>query len=462
MDKKYLIKNAWILSQDAAVGDLRCGDILIDGSVIAGIGPNIEAQDAERIDGSGRIAIPGFVDAHRHNWESLLRCTGVDWTLTQYFTAVKKTLGPAYTADDIYLSSYLGGLECLDCGITTLCDWFHNNRSPEFADAAIQGLRDAGIRMVFGFSNSILGELPVSGVTLDAQDFLRVKKQYFSGSDRMMNLALATRGPQFETMDLALEELRLAKEAGTPVFMHVGDGSWGKSCAVKKLYERGLLDETFTFVHCNTLQDEEIDIIGRVGAQAVSCPEVELNMGHGFLRTIRQMEKGIEIGLGVDVVTSVPGDMFGTMRYMLAGVRAVENERRLAAGSLSDILPIKATDVLHFATQGGAEACKLGKTVGSITPGKQADVILLDTNQPNMFPVNSPVGAIVEAAHPGNVETVFVNGRLVKQGGRLLHADFPALKKKVRAACEALFQRTGIENIDTWVPEIYSGSPPER
>lgn len=458
---RYLIKNAVIVSEDPRIGILQRGDILIEGHTISAVGPDIAAEGAVEIDASGMIALPGFVDAHRHNWESLLRCTGVDWTLTQYFTAVKKVLGPAYTADDLHLASYLGGVECLDAGITTLFDWFHNNNSPDFADAAIQGLKDAGIRMVMGYSNSIFGELPVSDVPLDSRDFLRVKERYFSGGDPMAHLALATRGPQFETMPLAMEEIALAKETGTPIMMHVGDGSWGKNYAVKKLHDAGVLDSSFTFVHCNTLHDEELRIIADSGAGAVSCPEVELNMGHGFLRTIRQRDLGIELGLGVDVVTSVPGDMFGTMRYMLAGVRAVANEEAARRNESSELLPLKATDVLHYATQGGANVCKIGGLTGSLTPGKRADVILLDTCAPNMFPVNSPVGAVVEAAQPVNVDTVFVDGALVKRNKRLLTVDMPVLKERIQRACEGLFRRAGLDDITTWVPAIYGEKPPE-
>jgi cytosine/adenosine deaminase-related metal-dependent hydrolase len=152
--------------------------------------------------------------------------------------------------------------------------------------------------------------------------------------------------------------------------------------------------------------------------------------------------------------------MFGAMRYMLASVRAVENEQCLANNVVTEELPLKATDVFHFATQGGANVCKMGDITGSITLGKRADIILLNTDEPNIFPVNNPVGAVVEAAHPGNVDTVFVDGKLVKHNKQLLCVDFKSLKSRVLSACDALFSRSGISDVQTWKPVAYAVPPP--
>lgn len=455
MSDKKIIKGSIIITQDQKYGIMQKGDILIVDGKIADVREEIEAGDAQVIDGRGKITLPGFVDAHRHNWESLLRSCGVDWTLEQYFTAVKKILGPSYTADDIYFASYIGALECLDCGITTLFDWFHNNNGPGFADAAIAGLKDAGIRVVFGYSNSIYGELPVSSVPMDYEDFRRVKKQYFSSEDGLMTLALASRGPQFLDFDLVEKELNLAEETNTFVVMHVGDGSWGKTYPISKLNERGLLKNNMTFIHCNTLADSEIEQIGRLGADTVSCPEVELNMGHGFLPTLRLMQAGVQPALGVDVCTSIPGDMFGVMRSMLAGVRSVVNYQGLLKDESIDPLPLMATDVLKFATQNGANACKLGDRTGSITPGKEADIIMIEMESLNMIPMNGPVNALVEAANPGNVDTVIVSGKIVKQNKKLMGIDVTELKKKADARARNLYERAGIAQPEMWVPPVY-------
>lgn len=458
MADRKIIKGSTVITEDDAFGIIAEADVLIENGKIAEISEKIDYADTMVIDGTDKIMIPGFVDAHRHNWESLLRGTGVDWTLGQYFTAVKQKLGPAYSSRDIYLASYIGALECLDSGITTLFDWFHNNNDPECADAAVNGLKDAGIRAVFGYSNSIRGELPVSSVPLDYGDFCRIKKQYFSSEKDLLTLSLATRGPQFLEMDMVRREIDLARETNTFAVMHVGDGSWGKSRPVMKLHNQGLLDSNMTFIHCNTLDDKEIEMIGEIGADAVSCPEVELNMGHGFLPTLKLLQAQIEPALGIDVCTSVPGDMFSVMRSMLAGVRAVVNDKGLLENKPVDPLPLFASDVLRFATQNGANACKLGHKTGSISIGKEADIVLIDRTALNMMPVNDPINAVVAAVNPGNIDTVLVSGNIVKKDKKLLGVDLASLRRKADDAVQNLFERAGVPIFGEWIPKIYSGT----
>ena len=162
MTERTLIKNATIISVDPRIGDLHRGDILIEGSKIAAIAPSVPADGAQIVDGTDRIAIPGFVDTHRHTWEALLRGAGADWTLAQYFTAVRGVMGGLYTPADNYVGNNLGALDALDAGITTLYDWSHNNNTPEHADASIKGLMDSEIRAVFGYGNANSEWLPIS------------------------------------------------------------------------------------------------------------------------------------------------------------------------------------------------------------------------------------------------------------------------------------------------------------
>ena len=368
-------------------------------------------------------------------------------------------MGPLYTPDDTYVANYLGALECVDAGITTVYDWFHNNNSPEHADAAIQGLKDAGIRAVFGYSDDAEGEIPVSDKPIDYDDVRRIKDKYFTSKNQLLTMAMATRGPQFLEMNHVREEISLARELDIPVCIHVGDGLWGKSRPVIKLKDEGLIDENFTCIHCNTLCDEEIEILGQIGVDAVFCPEVELNMGHGFPAALRLRAAGIEPGLGIDVCTSIPGDMFGSMRAALMGIRAVVNDHALQNELVVDPLPVLASDVLRFATQNGANACKLGSVTGSITVGKQADITLIQTQALNMFPVTNPVGAVVEAANAGNVDTVLIAGKIVKRNGKLTDVDMNRVRNMVNRARDGLFARAGVPSTGEWVPDVFEGKP---
>ena len=198
---KKLIKNATIISVDPEIGDITNGDILIDGSKIAKIGKNISAGDAEIIDATNCIAIPGFVDSHRHTWESLLRNAGPDWTLAQYFTAVRTVMGAIYTPEDMHMANLLGALDSLDAGTTTVFDWSHNNNSPDHADAAIQGLRESGIRSVFGYGNSTAEWNLPSDLTSNYDDIRRVRRDVLSSDDALVTMATAPRGPQFTSIE---------------------------------------------------------------------------------------------------------------------------------------------------------------------------------------------------------------------------------------------------------------------
>ena len=450
-----LISNATILSIDPAIGEIQRGDILIKDDKIAEVGVGIDAQADETIDAKGMIAVPGFVDTHRHTWQSLLRSTGADWTLAQYFAGVRGVMGDVYTADDMYIGNKLGALEALDAGITTLYDWSHNNNSPDHSDAAVQGLKDAGLRAVFGYGNSNAEWVPVSDKRTNFDDVKRVREEHFSSDDGLVTMAFAARGPQYATMAATEEDFRKARELGLPITVHVGDGLWGMNKPLVQLNDHGLLADDTVYVHCTTLHDEDFKLMADTGGAASISPELELHMGHGFPATLKLLGVGIRPSISIDVVTSIGGDMFGAMRALLAGTRAVVNNAALEAKETVDTLPLMTRDVLEFATLDGANASKLGHKTGSLTPGKQADIVLIGTDSLNMFPINHAPGAVVEAAHIGNVDTVFVAGKVMKRHGKLIGVDLKALRARVEQARDDLFARAGVPTDGSWLPKPY-------
>jgi cytosine/adenosine deaminase-related metal-dependent hydrolase len=454
--KRTLIQGANVVSLDAAVGDLASGDILIEGSRIAAVAPALPPDDAGIVEARGMIALPGFVDSHRHTWQSLLRATAVDWTLAQYFAGIRGVMGRLYTPDDMYVANRLGVLEALDSGITTLLDWSHNTNSPAHADAAVAGLRDSGIRGVFAYGNANDEWVPPSTIPTNLADLERVRRTHFPSDDGLLTMAFAPRGPQFTTLDITEAEFRFARDLGLRITVHVGDGVWGTTRPVEQLASRDLLGDDITYVHCNTLGDEDFRLIGASGGTASISPEVELQMGHGFLATMKLLAVGVRPSISIDIVTSIAGDMFGAMRTLLAGTRAVVNGVALAERRIVDPLPLTSRDVLAFATIEGARTVGLGDRTGSLTPGKQADIVLVDTNRLNLMPMNSPYGAIVESAHAGNVDTVFVAGVCRKRGGRLVDVDLAALRRDVDAARDGLFRRAGVPADGSWLPRPYS------
>jgi cytosine/adenosine deaminase-related metal-dependent hydrolase len=451
---RILIQGATILSLDPRIGDFR-GDILVEGSRIIAVEPSIPCVDAEVIPAQRMIALPGFVDSHRHTWQSLLRGTAVDWTLAQYFAGVRGVMGRLYTPDDMYVANYLGALEALDAGITTLYDWSHNNNTPDHADAAVRGLKDAGLRAVFGYGNANDEWIPPSTRLTGFSDVERVRRTHFSSDDQLVTMAFAARGPQFTTLDITADEFRRARDLGLRITLHVGDGVWGTTQPVVQLASRALLGDDITYVHCNMLTDDDFRLIGDSGATASISPEVELQMGHGFLATLKLIDVGVRPSISIDIVTSIAGDMFGAMRALLAGTRAVVNDQALRERRVVDPLPLMSRDVLEFATVQGARACGLAARTGSLTPGKEADIVLPDTNSLNLLPMNNPKGAVVECAHVGNVDTVIVAGRIVKRDKRLLRVDLSQLRGRIDTARDDLFRRANVPADGSWLPRPF-------
>jgi cytosine/adenosine deaminase-related metal-dependent hydrolase len=419
-DRPLLISNATIITMDERIADLPAGDILVSGGLIEAIAPSGTLArvpwNAEVIDASGLIVMPGLVDTHRHTWQAPLRGIAADWTLGQYMTGLHLGLSGLFRPEDTYAGNLLGAVEALDSGITTLLDWSHNVNTPEHSDAAIAALRESGIRAIFAHGGGAdMYQVP-STVPHD-EDVRRIRGRYFSSADQLLTMAMALRGPQFATLDITASDLALSRELGLPVTMHAGDGEWGRSRPVARMAERGLLGPDITYVHCNTLGDDELALIADSGGSASIAPDIEMQMGHGWPATGRLLKAGIRPSLSVDTCVANGGHLWGTMRVTVACQRALDNTE--PGASDRPAVSLTSRDVLSFATIDGARACGLGSTTGSLTPGKQADIIALRGDSLTLSPVNNPVGQVVYAAHPGLVDTVLVAGQVVKRRGRL-------------------------------------------
>jgi len=453
---RTLIKNATIISVDPEIGDVLGGDILIEGAKIVEISKNIIADNVEVIDATNCIAIPGFVDTHRHTWEALLRNAGSDWSLAQYLTAVRVVMGENYTPDHMYIGNLLGALDSLDSGTTTLFDWSHNNNSPDHVDCAIQALRDSGIRAVFGYGNSNTEWNVPNDLPSNYEDIRRVRRDVLSSQDALVTMAIAPRGPQFTPIEITAKDFQVARELGLRISVHVGDGLWGMSRPVVDMQQHGLLGEDVTYVHCNTLADEEFKIIGDSGGHTSISPEIEMQMGHGMPPTLRMLEAGIRPSISSDVVTTTPCDFFNAMRHLISGTRLMVYQTAIANNKLVDPLPLSSRDALEFATLRGAAACGLDHKVGSLKPGKQADIVLVSTDYMNMIPINNPVSAVVEFANVGNIDTVMVAGEIKKRHGKLVGIDFASFRNKVDSARDSLFERAGVPTDGSWIVKPYT------
>ena len=448
MPKRVLLRGGHVLSMDPEIGDVHGGDVLLEGDRIAAVGPSLEAGDAEVIDASSCIVMPGFIDSHRHTWETVIRGIAPDVSLAGYFDVVLDQLAPAYRPEDVYAGNYLGSLEAIDAGVTTVLDWSHINNTPEHADEAIRGLRDARLRAVYcyGNPNTSLADWWYTSTLKAPEDIRRVREQYFSGDDGLLTLAMGTRGPGFCTEDVVRHDWQLAREVGAPISVHVGMGPYaGRFSMVKQLDDLGLLGPDTTYIHCNYLSDEEFRLIADTGGKVSIAPTVEMIMGHGTPPTARALAHGLRPSLSIDVVTTVPGDMFTQMRFLFAQDRLLAHEAAFAAGNEEEPKLLTSREVLEFATIEGARVCGLEQRTGSLTPGKQADVIIVRGDDTNTYPVIDPVSTIVLQADTRNVDTVFVAGEVLKRDGSLVGADLRGARDRAAESLDYLLGHTTIQ-----------------
>jgi 5-methylthioadenosine/S-adenosylhomocysteine deaminase len=438
--KRILLRGGIVITSDSTHGLLWPGDILIEDGRIAAIGPVIDAADAEIVDVSGRIVLPGFVDTHRHTWQSIVRNIASDWTLTEYLIGLHSGLSRYFRPQDTYIGNYLGALEALDSGITTLVDWSHNLFTPEHADAAIQALRETGMRAVFAHGGGAeQWGAPLPSANPHPEDARRIRSEHFASNDGLVTMALALRGPQFAQHDVNRHDFDLARDLGLRVTVHVGDGEWGKSRPIDVLERDGQLWDTTTYVHCNTLADDELDKIRDSGGTASVAPDVEMQMGHGWPATGRLLTHGIRPTFSIDVCSSNGGDMFGTMRTAIGAQRATDNQDAVASGAHVEHIELTCKEVISFATLDGAHAAGLDGVTGSLAPGKAADLIVLAGDSLALNPVNNPYGAVVYAAHPGSVRDVMVAGAWRKRDGELVDVDRQKLIADATAARDHVF-----------------------
>ncbi len=426
---RILLKDGCVLSLDSKVGNFHKANVLIDGSKIAAVGPNVTAGDAEVIDASGMIVMPGFIDTHRHTWEGILRNIGTNVPLEgeeSYLSFILNTLAPAYRPEDVYIGNLVSLLGAINAGITTILDWSHIQASPDHTGEGLRALKDSGMRIVFGYGH------PWWGTPIPEHDdeFRRLARDVFTSKDQLLTLALASMGPEFMSLEAAKAQWELARSVDARITVHVGVGTFGQHGKLQAMGEAGLLGPDTTYIHCTTLNDTEIKMIVDTGGTISISAPVEMMMGHGMVPTQKFLDRGLRPSLSVDVETNVPGEMFTQMRTILSLQRALVFDRVLGGdGGAPDFL--NARDALEFATVQGARANGLDSKIGTLTPGKEADIIMLNANRVNVMPVNDPIGAVVWGMDTSNVDTVFVAGRALKRGGKLLGHDLEQIQRQV-------------------------------
>lgn len=438
---RKLIKGAAIVSMDAAIGDLPKGDVLIEGDRIAAVAPSIAADDAEVIDASRMLLLPGLINGHLHTWQTGLRGLAADWTVAGYMQAMHRGLATLFRPEDIHIANLVGALNQINNGATTLVDWCHNNPTPQHSDAAVDALEAAGIRAAFFHGlpkpDPKPGSKPFWELPHPRAEVVRLARR-LEGSG-LVSLGMAILGPHYSTLDVAMHDLRLARELGLTASMHQGGGAARTPDGWERLDSEGLLGPDINIVHGNNLDDARLSRFVDTGMSFSVTPENELTQGHGFPITGRLRKLGANPSLGIDLESGLSGEMFVAARFALGVQRALDHATyRALHDGIADRHEVGCRDALGWITLEGARMLGMADRIGSLAPGKQADFVMIDARRLNMNPVHDPASAIVMQASLANIDSVFVAGVARKRDGRLLVDGMPEALDALRASGERL------------------------
>ncbi|WP_007023169.1 amidohydrolase family protein [Saccharomonospora iraqiensis] len=445
-ERLVLLTGATVVTMDPALGTVAGGDVLVRGDRIVDVGRDLPTDGALVVDVGGSIVAPGMVDTHRHAWQTQMRRTIPDVDdLPGYLRSTLMSVAPAYTPDDVHLGTRLAALTALDSGITTMLDFAHNSRSAAHSDAAITALIDSGIRGVHASMAPHFGEW-------DGQwprDLARLRSTYVPDDDRLVTLRLAALATPAIAEHLAYgpELARIAADLDIGVSLDVMFGQ-AASAALLNWEKEGLLGPHLESIHSTALSADAWAAIREHGMTVALAPtsDAQIGLEDAVPPVDEALAHGIRPGLSVDVEVALASDMFTQMRALLT----VQRMRAVNAVHGTDEMPSRITtrDVLDFATLSGARTLRLDDRTGSVTPGKQADLIVVDAEAINTMPLHDAVGTLVLGADRSNVTSVWVAGRVRKWGGALVDVDIDSLRDRVHDSVAAITARVAAAPAD--------------
>ena len=485
LGRRYVIRNGHVMTMDPSLGNqgnFVDADVLIEGKKIVAIGPNLRAGNAGQIDARGKIVMPGFVDTHHHQAWTAIRSsipdsiliddgTGTPSATQNYFFNILGALQPTlpgfanhYRPEDVYISELFGGLSQLDAGVTTVLDISQIHHSPQHSDAAVKALKDTGRRAMLGFFESA-GNIPGNQYPTDAPriagnlagddlvGFVMGGEVYLGNATTRQSWTIGRQlGVLIAAHILSPFGIRPILDQLTGVSPDVPDFT-GQTLAGIEVGEDNL------FIHMTGMSDPAWQKVKDVGAKVSIAFPIEMNMRHGQPPILKMQSFGspaFEPSLSTDVETNMTADFFTQMRSAMTMQRMVVNQAVLDSGPIpvnpwpagpglgNDLPPLlNARDVLRFATINGAKHLKLDGKTGSLTPGKEADIIILDAEAINVAPLNNVPGAVVTLMERSNVETVIVAGKVRKWKGKLLGVNLSRLRRELEDSRDYIFSAAG-------------------
>ncbi len=426
--RPVVFRNATVLTIDPSLGIIEGGDVLVAANRIADVGRQLVVPEGTvEIDATDGILMPGMVDTHRHMWQTALRGFGADWTLTNYFQFYYLNWGKIFRPEDIYAGNLLAAIEAIDAGVTTTVDWSHGLQTVAHADAAVDALEAIPGRFVLAYGN-LLGAPWQWTKAPEFADFIRRR---IDGRGDMLRMQLA-----FDvTGDPAFPEkaaFEVAREFNLPVTTHAGVRGATTDDSIRLMYEHGFMTPSTIYVHAATLSEDSYHRIAATGGHTSISAESEQNAGQGYPPTWLLRRHNIPVSLSMDTSVWWSADLFSAMRATLNADRTREHLEAHKLNETVTLSHLRAEQVVTWATLGGAQALGMDSLIGSVIPGKQADLVLIKNDQsPVMFPLLNPHGHVVFQAGRGDVHTVMVDGNVVKYDHHLLGVDLTRARQAV-------------------------------
>jgi cytosine/adenosine deaminase-related metal-dependent hydrolase len=431
-NRRLLLKGGTIVTLDPSLGDFAQADLLIHGKKIEAVGPNLKASLPARqiIDATNCILIPGFVDCHRHSWEGVLRRIIPNGDIASYMATTHQGFGPYYRPHDIYIGNLVTALGCIDAGITCIIDNSHNSRSAGHSDAAVQALIDSGIRAVHASGAPQTGNWDHQW----PQDLERLQKKFFTSTDQLVTLRM------FSGLDRA--NYALARKLGLRITTEFQGAP--AAMQLEEFWNAKLLGPDITYNHCGAIGDQAWQRIRESGGNVNVTPrsDPQYALGDGIPAFQKALDHGMRPGLSIDNEVSYGTDMFTEMRVVFNIQRAFATNRKVN-GDANPPKLVNVREVLECATVNGAACAGLSAKCGTLTPGKEADIVMIRTDDVSLYPSNNAIGTVVAAADIKNIDTVIIGGVVRKSGGKMLGLNWPKLRQQIDESRNYLFEKKG-------------------
>ncbi len=430
---ELIVTNATILTMDPRLGDITDGSLHVRDGVIAAVGADVRAPGAQAIDGQNCIVLPGLIDTHWHMWHTLFRGMSGDKGPEGFFPTITKFSG-AMTPQDLYASTHLAAAEGLNAGITSIHSWCHNIRSRAHAEADLRAITDTGLRGRWSFGQAI-DQSPEKTILLADMEAMHKDWSAYSNGG-LLSLGMAWRGiyrgNAYLPETVYKTEFDTARRLGLPITVHIGTVKSATQGHIEGHAKQNLLGPDVNIVHGCSASAAEIQMVKDSGSSMSILPHTEMRGGWGLPLLGEFMSAGVPVGLGVDS-SALYGDvnLFAVLKFAMA----VENGRNGSEFKLT------ARRALELGTIDAARVLGIDKEVGSLTPGKRADIVMVRTDRLNMAMASDPVHLVVESTQPDNVDMVIVDGRVLKRDGKLTHIRQADVVREARVALAEVRKR---------------------